>query len=133
MNLNSQLLDEIIDRCENVKPIKFDDDKCFVYYHLYRTGSTSIRIYSFKDSSLLQEISIFVPFVKNIYKKMVIDSNYNLIYANDLNRTISCFNLLTKQHFSTPTANLKFTRLMLTQDEHLFLINSENIFSIKII
>ena len=71
------------------KPIKFDDQKCYIYKHNPNVHSTSIAIYSFKDSTLLKQIAFFVPPEKDIYQRMVIDpQNNNFYFVSLVSRTI---------------------------------------------
>lgn len=114
-------------------PIKFDDEKCFfLKCHPKFDSSSSIEVYSFKDSAFLQELSTSLPMRSLNYKLMVIDSNQNLLYAaydDQTNGTsLNCFNLLTKEFKKSLLPQLFYlTKLTLTKDERIIFSDSNKI------
>mgnify|MGYP001810704439 CR=1 FL=1 len=108
-------------------PIKFDDQKCFIYKHDHLDYSASIMIYSFTNSLLLQQINISIPYQYGFQKMMAIDSecNNNLYFWCFISKTINCLNLQSKELITSKLQETIFNKLILEDnDKRLILSNT---------
>ena len=114
-------------RPDEFQPIKFDENRFFLYcFFKSNFLKWCIRLYNFDDSSLLQEIEFLGLPELNLSQRMVLDSNMNLFYASRCSGTINCYNLYSKEHKYSQISDIRFSRLTLTSNEGLLLLDERS-------